>query len=102
MVIYSLHEKFEAFDGAPVVSRRGFFTAIGAAVAATKSDGIQLPSDACILCGFDHDLKPWGSYRAMRCIDSSGCQCRQINALLGMRTPWQKRTSIVKAKGVRR
>jgi hypothetical protein len=89
------------------LGRRSFFTAIGAAVAAVKVAPAEaaFPSDACVLCGFDHDLKSWGNVVGpvvMRCADKGGCQARQINALLGDRTLWQERTGVVMAKGERR
>jgi hypothetical protein len=96
-----------------MIGRRGFFTAIGAAVAAVKAaplaeaDGERLviSLDACILCGFDgggqpNQIKPWGGDgQAMRCADAKSCQDRQVNALLGTRTLWQERTGTVMAKG---
>lgn len=90
------------------IGRRGFFTAVGAAVAAIKAAPAEQPvvfsSDACVLCGFEHMLSPWGSLAhpgVMRCTDRMGCQSRQINALLGTRTPWQERTGTIMAKGRR-
>jgi hypothetical protein len=88
-----------------MIGRRGFFTAIGAAVVAIKAapSGLTFSPHACILCGFDHDLSPWGwnERTVMRCADKAGCQARQINALLGTRTLWQERTGTVMAKGKR-
>jgi hypothetical protein len=90
-----------------VIGRRGFFTAIGAAVVAIKAAPSEQPvvfsSHACILCGFERDLSPWGGEGrlVMRCADKSGCQARQINALLGTRTLWQERTGTIMAKGKR-
>jgi hypothetical protein len=83
------------------VNRRGFFTVVGAAVAAAHAsdEPIAVSPNTCILCGFGERLKPWGPHNVMRCTDSSGCQARQINALLGTRTPWQERTGVVVAKG---
>jgi hypothetical protein len=93
-----------ATPGGPV-RRRGFFTAIAAAVAAVEMapHGLTFSPHACILCGFERDLSPWGwdERTVMRCADKAGCQARQINALLGTRTPWQERTGTVMAKGKR-
>ena len=91
------------------IGRRSFFTAIGAAVAAVKTAPSEQPvvfsSDACILCGFWNGLSPWGSIihpGVMRCSDKTACQARQIDALLGTLTPWQKKTGVVVARGKRR
>lgn len=94
------------------IGRRGFFTAIGAALATAKAvqaaspdaPAIVFSPHACVLCGFDKMLKPWGNRvhsNVMRCADQSGCQSRQIDAILGTLTPWQKRTGVVMAKGKR-
>ncbi len=90
------------------IGRRGFFTAVGAAVAAIKaapsSEQPIFSPYACVLCGFDKMLKPWEERvhpGVMRCADRMGCQSRQIDALLGTHTPWQERTGVVMAKGKR-
>ena len=101
------------------IGRRDFFTAIGTTIAALKmaspamAEAAELPvpclvisRDHCILCGFDQRLTSWAGEMAdhphadvMRCTDRASCQARQINALLGTRTPWQTRTGIVVANG---
>lgn len=90
-----------------ILGRRSFFTVIGAAVASIKAAPAAQPvfsSHACILCGFENNLTSWCSTShpgVVRCTDRSGCQARQINALLGTQTLWQERTGVIMAKGKR-